>query len=561
VLSRRERTKADMEKFQKQIAAFLRGLTTAQVLLLIVSAVVVGVTVWGFVWLVGNSDYKPLYTGLAAGDAQKLTQDLAAQNIDYKLSSDGTTVLVPSSELDKARIDAASQGPLATGRMGFELFDKPNWSGSDFSEKVNYQRALEAELERTIQTMSGVEQVRVHLVLPHESLFTERERPAKAAVVLKLRGMRMSDHVAASIANLVSSAWDDLSPQNVSVITTDGDMPNQTHGQLGDPENSAVDLETAMAERVVQVLTPVLGADHVKSSVTIEYDPSSAESTQDLYDPNATAVVSSQTSQETAQDLDPAGIPGTASNAPNTPPAGNAANQATNGQSTQGIRSENKTYAVSHTTKHTVEPAGRFRRVAAAVLVDDVITTQDAAGKSSVTRRKRTPEEMKQIEELAKAALGFDASRGDQISVQNIAFQTVPEEKLDAPTFVERVRVVSERWTGLLRYVALIGLFLLVYLLILNPVKKQVLAAFNSPQPALVAGAANSTLAGQTVAQPSLGDQFGGSPGLPAPGAGAANSPIQRALAMRQQAVSTVKANPEGAGQLVQNWLGEGGAS
>src|SRR5271154_3973424 len=328
-----------MENIQKQISAFIRGLTPGQVTLILGSLVIVALTVGGFVWLVGKGDYKPLYTGLAQADAQRMTESLAAQNIDFQLSTDGTTVLVPSDQLDKARLQEASQGPLASGRMGFELFDKPNWSGSDFSEKVNYQRALEAELERTIQTMNGVEQVRVHLVLPHESLFTEREHPAKAAVVLKLRGMRMSDQVAASVANLVSSAWDDLSPQNVTVVTTDGDMPNQTHGQLGDPENSAVDLETAMAERVVQVLTPVLGADHVKSSVTIEYDPSSAESTQDLYDPNSAAVVSSQTSQETAQDLDPAGIPGTPSNAPNTPPAGNAANQATNGQSTQGIRS------------------------------------------------------------------------------------------------------------------------------------------------------------------------------------------------------------------------------
>ena len=196
-----------------------------------------------------------------------------------------------------------------------------------------------------------------------------------------------------------------------------------------------------MAERVVQVLAPVVGADHVKSSVTIEYDPTSAESTQDLYDPNATAVLSSQTSQETAQDLDPSGIPGTATNAPNTPPAGNAANQSSSGQTTQGIRSENKTFAVSHTTKHLIEPAGRFKRIAAAILVDDAVAGP-AGRPDTETRRKRTPQEMKQIEDLAKAALGFDATRGDQISVQNIAFQSAPVEKLDAPTLTERVRVV-----------------------------------------------------------------------------------------------------------------------
>src|ERR1035437_9505410 len=128
-----------------------------------------------------------------------MSQRLLAKNIPFQLSSDGTSILVPADQLDKARIDLAAEGMPQTGRMGFELFDKPNWSGSDFSEKVNYQRALEAELERTIQTMNGVEAVRVHLVLPHESLFTDRERPAKAAVVLKLRGMRMSDQIGASI--------------------------------------------------------------------------------------------------------------------------------------------------------------------------------------------------------------------------------------------------------------------------------------------------------------------------------------------------------------------------
>src|SRR6201992_2684599 len=263
-----------MEKIPQRILAFVQALTAKQVVLLMASAMIVGATVWVFVRLLGDGEYKTLYSGMAPADAQSLGQALGAKGISYQVSPDGTTVLVRADQLDKARLDTASQGPLASGRMGFELFDKPNWSGSDFSEKVNYQRALEAELERTIQTMNGVEQVRVHLVLPHESLFTERERPAKAAVVLKLRGMRMSDQVASSIANLVSSAWDDLSPQNVSVITTDGQMPNQVHGQMGDLENGAVDLETSTAERVVQVLTPVVGADHVKSSVTIEYDPS-----------------------------------------------------------------------------------------------------------------------------------------------------------------------------------------------------------------------------------------------------------------------------------------------
>ena len=542
-----------MEKYQKQILAFLRGLSTKQIVLLALSSALVGVTIWIFVRLLGGGDYKPLYTGLASADAQSITERLAAENVEYQVSSDGTTVLVRSDQIDKARLDVASQGPLNSGRMGFELFDKPNWSGSDFSEKVNYQRALETELERTIQTMSGVEAVRVHLVLPHESLFTEREHPAKAAVVLKLRGLRMSDQIAASIANLVSSSWDDLSPQNVSVITTDGQMPGQVHGQLGDGAPGMADLETAMAERVVQVLTPIVGSDHVKSSVTIEYDPTSGESTQDTYDPSASAVLTSQSSTENEDGLEPAGIPGTASNAPNTPPGGNAANQTSASQSQQGIRTENKTFAVSHTVRHLIEPSGRIKRIAAAVLVDDVVESKDDSGKVVEAHRKRTPEEMKQIEEVAKAALGWDTGRGDQISVQNIPFQIPESEKPVPPSLPDRVRIVTERWTGLLRYVGVFALFLLVYVLLLKPVKTRVLAAIDAT-PANVAAAQSQLGAGDSAML--AGSEYSS----PALGAMAGNPQLQRATALQQQMVLRVKSDPDGATRPVQGWLRGGRA-
>ena len=543
-----------MEKFQKQILAFVKGLTNTQIALLVGSVALVGATIWIFVRLLGGADYKPLYTGLASADAQALTQRLASQNIDSQVSSDGTTVLVPSDQIDKARLDVASQGPLSSGRMGFELFDKPNWSGSDFSEKVNYQRALETELERTIQTMNGVEAVRVHLVLPHDSLFTERERPAKAAVLLKLRGMRMSDQVAGSVKNLVSSAWDDLSPENVTVITADGQMQGGSHDESGDGSGAMADLETTMAERVVQVLTPIVGADHVKSSVTIEYDPTSGESTQDVYDPAASAVLTSQISHESADGLEPSGIPGTASNAPNSPPSGAAANQTNTDQTTQGIHTESKTFAVSHTVRHLLEPAGRIKRVAAAVLVDDVVEAKDENGKTSEARRKRTPEEMKQIEDLSKAAIGWDGGRGDQISVQNVSFRAPQIEKIEPPSLPDRVRIVTERWTGLLRYAAVFVLFVLVYFLILNPVKSRVLTAIEAAgarapaerERALAseAGAASAELYG--------GDQATLS------GAAGAQAQLQRANALKQQIVTRVKTDPASATRPVQGWLRDG---
>ena len=539
-----------MEKIQQQLLAFLKGLTVRQRIILAGSALLVAGTLWVFVYLFGGGDYKPLYSGMAPADAQALAQKLGAQNISYQISPDGTAVLVRSDQLDKARLETASQGPLASGRMGFELFDKPNWSGSDFSEKVNYQRALESELERTIQTMNGVEAVRVHLVLPRESLFADRERPAKAAVVLKLRGVRLNDQITASVANLVSSAWDDLSPQNVTVVTTDGQMPGPGHGRTMLSAAGNQDLETLLAERVVQTLGPVVGNDHIKSSITIDYDATSGESTEELYDPNSTAVISSQTSQETVGDLEPAGIPGTPSNTPNSQGNTAAAAQAKAANTSQGIRSESKTYAVSHTTRHLLEPAGRVRRVAAAILVDDARETKTENGKTSETRRKRTPDEMKQIEDLAKAAIGFDAKRGDLFSVQNISFQEVPVDTPAPPGKIQRVMTFAERWTGLLRYAALLLLFALVYFLILRPVKRQFLEILQAPPAALPALA---TAGGNESAD---AERAGGHlPAITAKNELEITAGVQHAVVLKKQLVAKVKEDPDAASRLIQNWV------
>jgi len=161
--------------------------------------------------------------------------------------------------------------------MGFELFDKPNWSSSDFSERVNYQRALEAGLERTIETTDTVESARFHLALPHGSLFTSEVRPAKAAVVVKLRSQRLADETAASIANLAASARENLSPGDFTIVSADGCLPLTPGKSNGESMRRGLsDLETTIAERLVDTLAPMVGADHVKASVTIDYNPDSA---------------------------------------------------------------------------------------------------------------------------------------------------------------------------------------------------------------------------------------------------------------------------------------------
>jgi flagellar M-ring protein FliF len=561
-----------MDKVLEQIRAFLRALTINQRFLLAGSAALVAVIIWLFVRLFAAADFKNLYTGLDPGDTQKIVGRLTVESIPYQLSSDGTSIDVPADKIDRVRIEMASQNLPHTGRMGFELFDKPNWSSSDFSERVNYQRALEAELERTIETMDTVESARVHLVLPRESLFTSEERPAKAAVVVKLRSQRLADETVASIANLVASAWENLSPDDVTIVSADGRLPltgGKSNG--GSMRRGLSDLETTIAERIVDTLAPVVGAEHVKSSVTIDYNPNSGETTQEVYDPNASALLTSQLSEDQTTGAVPLGIPGTTSNVPSAPPAPAAAGATPNTPQqnsaaaaatgaelkpsavTQGMRSESKTFAVSKTVHHTLEPPGQIKHLAAAVLVDDFVEVKNVSGKPQETRRKRTPEEMKQLEDLVRAAIGFSAQRGDELSLQNVSFETPPAEVLAAPTAVQRTLRIIAPWMGLLRYAGLGVLFLVIYALVLRPVTNQVLATLRAlPEKSQQQAALTATAGTQTAGKMVTGAELEGELQKEL---SETNSEIMRAVVLKRHLVEKVKKEPENATRLIQGWV------
>jgi flagellar M-ring protein FliF len=517
-----------------QITQFIGGLTPWQRFLLVGGAILVGATLGVFVWLIGKPKYTTLYSGLRAADMQAMAGRLAAKNIPYETSPDGTSILVPVDKVDASRLETAAQGLPRNARLGFELFDTPNWAGSDFSEKVNYQRALEGELERTLQTLSEVDAVRVHLVMPRDSLFSEQEQPGKAAVIVKTRSGHLSEQAQAAIPALVASAVDKLRPENVTVVDADTNTPLLK--LRGPGSQAAGDFDELLAKRVVQTLEPVVGTEHVRASVHVEYDLSTSENTEETYDPKATAAITMQRSEETMGGGLPAGVPGTASNVPG---AASTTVTVAATQDRSSSRSESSTYAISKSVRHTIQPAGRVRRIAAAVLVDDVIESVEKDGKKSSTRRKRTPEEMKELERLASASIGLDQSRGDILALQNLSFQELPVEKPAAPTVVERSRQVMHDWSGLLRYLGVFALFAIVYFLLLRPVKREALAAFrNLParlaRPAHELNAAGSALDGGSLTE---GD------------------PSRRATLLKQRLTDKVKTDPAAASRLVQNWI------
>jgi len=530
-----------------QVEEFVLGLSAGQRFLLLGGGVAVAATLWIFVALIAKPKTTPLYSGLRPADAQALGARLAAKNISYELSADASTLLVPADKVDAARLETAAQGLPRNARLGFELFDAPNWAGSDFSEKVNYQRALEGELERSLQSMSEVEAVRVHLVMPRESLFSEREHEAKAAVILKTRAGRLSDQAQVAIPQLVASAVDRLRPENVTVVDADSNTPLLgSHGAGG---RAAYDLDEELAQTITRTLEPVVGAEHVRASVHVEYDLSTSEDTQELYDPKAAATTAMQRSEENMGGFGAQGIPGTASNVPGATAALPVASTGTDNQSS---RSESSTYVVSKSVHHSVQPAGRVKRIAAAVLVDDVSEITAETGKSTTIRRKRTPEEMKEIEKLASAAIGIDSQRGDLLAVENLSFQTSPVEIPPPPTKLEHWQTLLRQWSAALRYSGVALLFLVVYFLILRPVKKQALAAFRE-LPAKLAASGRSLMSVPAA---------GSAEALAAAGFAAGELPrgveeSKRAAQLKKQLTEKVRTEPQAASRLLQTWVRE----
>src|ERR1700685_2627559 len=309
-----------------RLSEFFRGLSLTQKAGLAAGFVVVAAILWGFVALLGQPKYVTLYSGLRPEEAQNLASRLAAKNIPHQISPDGGTLLVAEDKLDAARLETAAAGLPRSARMGFELFDTPNWTGSDFTEKVNYQRALEGELERTLATLSEVQGVRVHLVLPQDSLFTEQQHEAKAAVILKPRSGRLSEQAQLAIPQLVASAVDRLRPENVTVVDADSNLP-LVHGRSGGG-GAAFAPDEELAKTLVPTLGPGGGADHVRASVHVEYDMGTSEDTQEIYDPKTPTALTQEHSEESSVGEAPAGVPGTASNVPGStaaPAAGSSA--------------------------------------------------------------------------------------------------------------------------------------------------------------------------------------------------------------------------------------------
>ncbi|MGI4755510.1 MAG: flagellar basal-body MS-ring/collar protein FliF [Janthinobacterium lividum] len=488
-------------------------------------------------------DFKPLMTGLEPADAQAISQQLAAKKIEYRPSTDGKGIDVPADQLDAARMEVASQGTTHSGRLGFELFDKASWGQTEFDEKVNYQRAMEGELERTISTLKDVKSARVHLVLSRSSVFLDRERAAKASVTLRMKRGTLNQEELDAISRLVSGAVEDLAPTDVAIIDADSNEPMGKH--TGDTQGR--ELEDELSKRLMTTLGPAVGAENLRTSVNVEYDMSSSEENQDKYDPAVSALLSTQKTREQAGDgaATAGGVAGTSGNLGTTPSgnqgAGTAADQNTAGSdaAAQLTTSENSTYGVDKLQRHTVKPSGRIKRVTAAILVNDEVTHKMVGGKVQTTSAHRTDAQLKQIETLAGAVLGVDSKRGDVVSVQNMAFTSGDPEL--PPTMAQRVQKGMNDFATPLRYASLLALFLMAWALLFRPLQKQLVASMKE----LPAGSAAMTRPPETAT------------GLPAEDIDRLMEPDTTDVGLKRRLTEMVQAEPIPMTRTLQAWLQE----
>jgi len=383
-------------------------------------------------------DFRPLYSGLSPEDAAAVLTKVRESGADVRLSENGATVLVPSSKVAELRLQLAAAGVPKSGRIGFELFDKTNFGASDFAEQVNYHRALEGELERSVMSLAEVEQARVHITLAKDSVFVESRQPAKASVLVKLRdGAQLSAQNVASICQLTASAVEGLAPEAVSVLDTRGNLLNRGRktglDDSGEPSEAALDyrqkVEHDLLAKINGTLEPLLGSDKFRAAVSVDCDFSTAEQSEETFDPAKSVMVSSQKTEDISGGTTSSGIPGTPSNLPK--PATTPATR-NNGVTR---RTENISYQSSHTVRHVRMPQGSVKRMSVSLLVDSTVRLEGTGAKAKRIVEAPSAEKLKTIRDLVAGVTGFSSDRGDQLVVETMAFESTlnPEPLISAP--------------------------------------------------------------------------------------------------------------------------------
>ncbi len=454
-------------------------------------------------------DMQVLFTNLNGEDAAAIIDKLKETKVPYETTGGGSTVLVPSAQVHDLRLQLATQGLPHGGGVGYEIFDRTSIGMSEFVQKLNYRRALQGELARTIAQMPEVERARVHLAIPERRLFANEQDRARASVSISLRnGQLLSKAQVQGVVHLVASSVEGLQARDVTVVDGHGNMLSSTatdetagltNTQLEYQRTIEKDIET----RIQTMLERIVGVNKAVVRVSSVVDFRKVETTEERYDPNGQVVRSEQRGQEKSNGVNgvSGGVPGVQSNVP----PGTDLEPAQTSSSNSQTKNETVNYEISRTVSRIVEPIGSIKKLSVAVLVDGLYEAPKAGEgeKAAEAARKyipRSEEDMKRIEEIVKKAMGYSTERQDQVQVVNVQFGFGPEE---APTAaVEAVAEASKPWIPYLRYAVGALLFLMILLFVVRPLIAMLgstagRSEMETPAPALPAsvGAVEASLA------------------------------------------------------------------
>lgn len=489
-----------------------------QRLLLVGTGLAAVLVILGLSWWATRPAWVPVFSDLPLASVGKLTDKLTEAGVSYRLDAGGTQLVVPAPDVARARVALAREGLPSAGRPGLELFDQPSWGMTDFAQRINYRRALEGELERTIGKMRGVEAAEVHLALNESSSFRQAEKPGRASVVLKLSdGTTPASDVVAGISQLVASSVGEMSSDDVMVLDDGGrllSIPNEqgsitalTSRQLAVQR----DVEASLRRKAEQIVANVVGDADARVQVSAEMNFDHLERTSQLVDPDRQATLAEQRAQI---------IPGAQGGAGST-------NSSTN-------------YENSRTIETFSGAVGTIRRLSVAVLVND---RPAAAGSAAST--VSTPAELERLRQLILAAVGADLKRGDVITVQSVAFRPAPvREQVKTPVWEIATRSTRP---ALLAFALLLAF--IVALRVIRSLRPQSAAAYAElPLSTELAGALGDGL--EPAAPQTLESAHEAEEEL---------SVVEmRSDPVRRRATNIVQQQPDLAAKMIRAWLKEG---
>ena len=475
-----------------------------KVLLMVAVAAIIAIAVAASTWL-KQADYRILFSNIGERDGGAIIAALDQMNVPYKFNESGGAILIPGGKVHEVRLRLASQGLPKSGGVGFELLENQKFGISQFAEQINYQRGLEGELARTIQSIGAVQAARVHLAIPKPTVFVREELKPSASVLLNLYpGRSLEPSQVAGIQNLVAASVPNLATASVSLIDQSGAMLSQLKSKLTeaglDPTQLRYvqEIESSAIKRIEAILEPIVGKGNARVQVAADVDFSQSEQTAETHRPNATppeiSIRSQQTSESASATPSAQGVPGALSNQPpvpataplTQPPVAGAGAPATPGQPVPGQlnaagvqatinsvaqpintrKDSTINYEVDKTIRHTRQSVGTIKRLSAAVVLNH---RKDAKGAA-----KPLPEaDLKQINDLVREAMGYSKERGDTVSVANAPFTRIESSTVDIPLWKDPEILALAK--ELIKYVAIAGILAYLLLKIVLPLIKTML--------------------------------------------------------------------------------------